>query len=156
AEAMNFASAIEPQLSPADFVDSDTDHDDLICTIRQIFRHAEIRSHEDIITAMLESSDSTSLPNGKSQEEFDGVIRAAIRRGILEHKNGGLALFGRTIGDYDRSFLKDQFIASMHGHDWMERNESIRRFARWLGFRRTGPFIDEAARSLINGLIRDG
>src|SRR6516225_2891140 len=39
---------------------------------------------------------------------------------------------------------------------WTERNEVIRGFARWLGFRRTGPFIDEAARSLINGLIRDG
>ena len=156
AGATNFASAVGQQPSPADFVESDADYDDLICSIRQLFRGAEIRTRQDIITAMQGSSDSTSLPNGKSQEEFDGVIRAAVRRGILEHKNGGLVLCGRTIGDYDRSFLKDQFIASIRGYDWTERGESIRRFARWLGFRRTGPFIDEAARSLINGLIRDG
>ena len=42
----------------------------------------------------------------------------------------------------------------MQGHAWAERDESIRRFARWLGFRHTGPSIDEAARSVINGLIR--
>ena len=28
-------------------------------------------------------------------------------------------------------------------------------FARWLGFRRTGPYIEDAAKSLINGLIRE-
>ncbi len=30
------------------------------------------------------------------------------------------------------------------------------RLARWLGFRRTGKIIDESARSLINGLLREG
>ena len=42
----------------------------------------------------------------------------------------------------------------MRGWGWTERDDSIRMFARWLGYRRTGPWIDEAARSLINGLIR--
>jgi hypothetical protein len=102
------------------------------------------------------SSSSSNEPEEKSREEYDNVIRAAIRRRILERRNGGLALGARTIGDYDRSFLKDQFIASMREHGWTERDDVIRGFARWLGFRRTGPFIDEAARSLINGLIRDG
>ncbi|MEO8614184.1 MAG: hypothetical protein ABI600_03505 [Luteolibacter sp.] len=32
----------------------------------------------------------------------------------------------------------------------------IRTFARWLGFRRTGSVIDETARSLIKGLLREG
>ena len=32
---------------------------------------------------------------------------------------------------------------------------SIPRFARWLGFKRTGPNIEEAARSVINSLIRN-
>jgi hypothetical protein len=59
------------------------------------------------------------------------------------------------IEDYERAFLKDQFLASMHGLGWNDRDASIRRFARWLGFRRAGPAIDDAARSIIKGLIRD-
>ena len=45
---------------------------------------------------------------------------------------------------------------AMPGRSWMERDEAIRRFAVWLGFRRASPFIDGATRSVINGLIRDG
>lgn len=33
---------------------------------------------------------------------------------------------------------------------------AIRLFTRHLGFRRTGPTLDETARSLINGLLREG
>jgi len=29
-------------------------------------------------------------------------------------------------------------MAAMQGHAWAERNDSIRKFSRWLGFRRTG------------------
>jgi hypothetical protein len=60
----------------------------------------------------------------------------------------------RNIADYPREVLKDQFLASLNGNGWTERNESIPRFACWLGFRRTGPNIEDAARSAINGLIR--
>src|SRR5260221_9331404 len=63
----------------------------------------------------------------------------------------GFEVFGTHSG-----VLKDQFVAAMQGHAWAERNDSIRRFSRWLGFRRTGPSIDDTARSVINGLIRDG
>ena len=62
----------------------------------------------------------------------------------------------RSIEQYEREFLKDQFLASLGGPQWTERDEAIRGLARWLGFRRTGPSIDETARSLINGLIRQG
>jgi hypothetical protein len=36
--------------------------------------------------------------------------------------------------------------------------ESLRhpRFCRWLGFARTGPVIEDTARSLIHGLLREG
>src|SRR5262249_24891079 len=90
------------------------------------------------------------------QEEIDSAIRTAARRSILENRGDKLALCTRSIADYKRDALKDQFLASMQGHARAERDESIRRFARWLGFRRTGPSIDYAARSVINGLIRDG
>jgi hypothetical protein len=77
-----------------------------------------------------------------------------VRRSILQSDDDGYALVSRNIADYPRDVLKDQFLASLNGNTWTERAESISRFARWLGFRRTGPNIEDAARSAINGLIR--
>lgn len=55
-------------------------------------------------------------------------------------------------------FLKSQFLAAIseHGRVWTAREDAIRAFARWLGFRRSGSVIDETARKLINRLLRDG
>jgi len=64
-------------------------------------------------------------------------------------------LFARTIEQYDRDFLKKQFLASLLGQQWIEREDAVRAFARWMGFRRTGPAIEDMARSLINGLLRE-
>jgi AIPR protein len=133
----------------------DSDRDDLICNIRQMFRGAEVRTREYVI-GELEAQIGDQSRGNQIQEELDNAIRTAVRRGILENKHDGLVLFTRSIADYNRDFLKDQFAASMQGHAWTEREYSIRRFARWLGFRRTGPFIEQSARSVINGLIRDG
>jgi Type ISP C-terminal specificity domain/PLD-like domain len=65
-------------------------------------------------------------------------------------------LFARTIEEYQRDFLKEQFLAALHGRQWIQREDAIRAFARWMGFRRTGPAIENMARSLINGLLREG
>jgi hypothetical protein len=134
---------------------SDADRDDLICNIRQLFRIAEVRSREEIVAEL--KAVAMELGNtDQVQEEIDSAIRTAARRSILESRGDKLVLCTRNIADYRRDTLKDQFLASMQGHAGADRDESIRRFARWLGFRRTGPFIDDAARSVINGLIRDG
>jgi hypothetical protein len=133
----------------------EADRDELICNLRQMFRGSEILRREDVITA-LQISTGNEHPSDQIGIELDNVIRTSVRRGILEHKDGGLSLSTRNITDYQREFLKDQYLASMQGRGWIERDESIRSFARWLGFRRTGPAIDESSRSLINGLIREG
>jgi hypothetical protein len=155
--AITSGSAIAELGSPSSNSDtaSDVDREDLICNIRQMFRGAEVRSRDDVIAELQTLAGSQSL-DAQVREELDNGIRTAVRRGILENRGDGLALFTRNIADYERGFLKDQFVAAMQGHAWAERNDNIRRFARWLGFRRTGPSIDEAARSVINGLIRDG
>ena len=90
------------------------------------------------------------------RQELDDAVRTAVRRGILAHEGGGLRLLATSIEGYDRSFLKDQFLASLEGRRWEARDSAILHFARWLGFRRTGATIDETARSLINGLLREG
>ena len=95
-----------------------------------------------------------SRTSARIREDMENTIRTAVRRGILESSGEGLAVHAQNIAEFDKEFLKDQFLASMRGRGWTERDDSIRMFARWLGYRRTGPSIDEAARSLINGLIR--
>jgi hypothetical protein len=65
-----------------------------------------------------------------------------------------LRLLVRSIADYEREFLKVQFLASI-GRSWIERDDAIQNFCRWMGFRRTGQIIDETARSVINGLLRE-
>jgi AIPR protein/Abortive infection phage resistance protein N-terminal domain len=129
--------------------------DELICNVRQVFRGSEARSREDVAAAL-----QTFLVNPPAnyplREELDSVIRTAVRRNILESRGDGLALGTRSIIDYRRDFLSDQFVASLPGRGWTERDEGVRRFAIWLGFRRISPFIDGAARSVISGLVRDG
>jgi len=88
-------------------------------------------------------------------ETIDSYLIAAARRGIVESLSGRIHLVARSIADYDRGLLKDQFLASLGGYAWTEREEAIRTFARWLGYRRTGAVINDAAKSLINGLLRE-
>jgi len=127
---------------------------ELIVGIRHLFNGGGVRSRDEAIAELAKQSGS-DISDSKIKEELDNVLRTAVRRGILAHKGTGLAVSGRNIADYDRDFLKDQFLASMQGRSWTEREDSIRMFARWLGFGRTGSYIDETARSIINGLIRE-
>ncbi len=133
---------------------ADFDRNDLICGIRQLFTRNNRLPRDEATHRLLESL-GYQQTDQRAHEELDNAIRTAVRRGILEHNGQGLVLATRNISDYKRDFLKDQFVASMDSNSWTERSESIRRFSRWLGFRRTGPNIEDTARSIINGLIRD-
>src|SRR5262249_12345720 len=78
-----------------------------------------------------------------------------VDRGILENRGDVFQLSARSISGYDREHLKSQFLASLPIYQWVERDDAVRTFARWMGFRRTGPSIVECTRSLINGLLRE-
>lgn len=142
---------------PTRGVQEEPDRDELCAEIRQLFsgsqtyeRDAAIKS---LATALGHQRVGTNI-----REELDNALRTAVRRGILTNESGELQLHYRTMEQYeavDRNGLKDQFVASI-GRAWIEREEAAIAFARWLGFRRTGPKIEEIAASLINGLIREG
>jgi hypothetical protein len=89
------------------------------------------------------------------KERWDNAIRTAVRREVLENDCDSLRLKHRDIDDYTRDELKTQFLASLEGHAWKDRNQSIRDLAHWLGFAKAGPKLDEAVRSVINGLLRE-
>jgi len=149
--------AAEPQSAPykPQPPSASVDREDLICLIRQIFTIGGARSRE---TAIRELATELGYERVglRIREEIENAIRAAVRRGIVLSEGEQLRIDCRSIEDYQRDFLKDQFLASLQGRAWADRDEAIRGFARWLGFRRTGPSIDEAARSLVRGLLKEG
>jgi SOS-response transcriptional repressor LexA len=131
------------------------DRDEMVCVIRQLFTTGGSRDRETGIQELKEALGYQRLGT-RIRETLDNALRTAVRRGVVANDGDTISIQTRSIEDYDRDFLKDQFLASLEGRSWKERDDAIRDFARWLGFRRTGPTIDETARSLINGLIREG
>lgn len=132
----------------------DSDREELIFRIRQYFSDGVDREREEAITGIAREL-GYKRTGVRIAEELDNAIRAAVRRGILENDALTLRLATRSVTDYQREFLKEQFLASLNGRHWVDRDDAIRAFARWLGFRRTGVAIDEEARSVIKGLLRE-
>jgi hypothetical protein len=136
-----------------DVNEAETDLSSLILRIRPLFaREAALR--REVLATRLAELMGHAATDPKAQADTENIIQAAVKRGILQDEGDDISLLGRNISDYPRDMLKDQFLASLNGSNWTERSESISRFARWLGFRRTGPNIEDAARSVINSLIR--
>jgi Type ISP C-terminal specificity domain len=128
--------------------------EDLVCRIRQLFGEGDERARESALAALARDL-GYQRTGTRIHEELDNALRTAVRRRVLANEHGALRLFARTIEQYDRDLLKEQFLASLAGGQWVERDDAIRNFARWMGFRRTGPAIDDTARSLLNGLLRE-
>lgn len=133
---------------------TETEREDVLGIIRQLFSDGEARDRE---TALREVAGALGYKRlgPRIRKTLDADLLTAVRRGILGNERGQLSLLARSIEQYQRDFLKDQFLAAI-GRAWIERDDAIRAFARWLGFRRTGSTIDEATRSLIKGLLREG
>jgi hypothetical protein len=81
-------------------------------------------------------------------------LQTAVRRGIIVNVGGVYRRGFRTLADCTRDSLKKDFESAI-GRGWTSREDAIRALARWLGFARVGPIIEETSRSLINGLIRE-
>jgi hypothetical protein len=133
----------------------DFDADQFPCQIRSLFADGKPRDRESAIRELREQL-GFKRTGHVLREALDNGIRTAVRRGILMSEGGVLKLHLASIDDFDRDFLKEQFMASLGGRAWRERAEAARVLARFLGFRRTGPAIEDAARSIINGLLREG
>jgi hypothetical protein len=152
-----FASARESQsMQPAPTPPhlSEVDGVERTCIIRDVFSKGGARDRETAIRDLAQAM-GFERTGTRIREDCDNLIRTAVRRGILTNGVDGISLRARSIADYDRDFLKEQFLASLGGRAWHDRDDAVRDFARWFGFRRTGPVLDERTRSLINGLLRE-
>jgi hypothetical protein len=131
------------------------DREDLICRIRHMFDDGEQRERDAAVDALARELGYRDA-GSRIHEAIENALRIAVGRKILANDGAALRLSARSIEQYERNLLKQQFLASLSGRPWIERDDAIRDFARWMGFRRTGRSIDETARSLINGLLREG
>ena len=130
------------------------DQEDLVCRLRHMFGDGEERERAAAIEALARELGHHDA-RGRIHEAIESALRIAVGRKILADESGALRLSAHSIEQYERHLLKEQFLASLSGRPWVERDDAIRAFARWMGFRRTGRSIDDTARSLINGLIRE-
>jgi hypothetical protein len=130
------------------------DRTEVLCVIRQVFSTGGARDRE---TAMRDVAQALGFQRLGShiREVLNKDILTAVRHGILENEDGQLKLLVGDVRDYEREFQKENFLSAI-GRSWIEREDAIRLFARWLGYARTGPVIEDTARSLINGLLRGG
>ena len=153
APAAAYDLEIREPLEAAETIEVENDIGSLLLRIRPLFARDDMLRREEL-AAKLSEMIGYPVSDPKARQETDSVIQAAVRRGILQDEGHEVSLVARNIAEYPREVLKDQFLASLNGSNWTERSESIPRFAQWLGFRRTGPNIEDAARSVINSLIR--
>ena len=129
------------------------DRTEVLQVIRQVFSEGPPRERDGAIRDVARAL-GYRRTGARIQEILHTDLLTAVRRGILENTGGELRLLTRSISDYERDFLKQQFLAAI-GRSWIDRDDAIRDFCRWLGFARTGPVIEDTARSLINGLLRE-
>lgn len=133
---------------------TETDRDDVLCAIRHIFTDGQLRDRD---TALRDLADALGYKRlgPRIREVLQSDFLTAVRRGVLKNEQGYLSILSRSVEGYDRDFLKDQLLGCI-GRTWTDRTDAGRAFARWLGFARTGSSIEDKARSLINGLLREG
>jgi len=143
--------AIAPEPTPA--ID-DTERADVLCTIRQVFNDGGAR-HRDSAIRDIAHALGYQRTGSHIREVVSGDLATAVRRGIVTNDGGVYRLGYRSYAECTRESLKSDFESAI-GRAWIERDDAIRAFARWGGFGRVGPVIEETARSLINGLIREG
>ena len=132
----------------------DVDDQEILFQIRAVFDVCRAMQR-DVVVKQLSLALGYERVGQRVKERLDNSIRTAVRRGVLLNDAGELSVNCRSIADYSKEELKTQFLASLPQSTWKEREDSIRDLARWLGFRRAGPTIDERVRSIINGLIRE-
>lgn len=125
-----------------------------MAAIRDVFSQGGSLDRE---TAIREVSQALGFQRlGKNiRTAIAGELRAAWRRGILDHSGGAFSLTATSVTEYTREHLIDTLLAAI-GTSWWTRSDAVIAAARYLGFRRTGKNIQAAFKSVINAAVRRG
>lgn len=126
--------------------------EDVLLHVRDVVAASAPIDREDLIREIASRLGADRV-GSRIRELIESALNTASRRYIIEKGSDGWVLATRSIDDYDRNFLKTA-LKNATGRTWTKEEEAIRSATRWLGFRRTGPNIEKALRSAINGAIR--
>lgn len=132
-----------------------TYRDDVLCHIRKLFGDGQSRNRDAALSDLSQALGYRRL-GSRIRVILDTDLITAVRRGILKNEGGQLSLLCSSIEQYNRDFLKEQFLSSLINRNWANREDAILAFARWIGFSRTGQVVRDTASSIINGLLREG
>ena len=99
-----------------------------MCIVREIFRDGQKRDRESALHDVAQRLGYDRV-GPRIRETLAGDLIAAARRGVIENRGSELVILCRSIEDYQRGFLKEQFLASI-GRTWTEREKACRSFAR--------------------------
>jgi type I restriction enzyme S subunit len=132
----------------------DDDRIDVLCVIRTIFNDDKERERDAAIRELAHAL-GHQRTGSRVYDALSTGLQTAVRRGIIVNVGGVYRRGFRTLADCTRDSLKKD-LESAIGRGWISREDAVRALARWLGFGRVGPIIEETGRSLINGLIREG
>ena len=123
-----------------------------MCAIRAVLAREGALARQDLIRSTAREL-GFARTSPRIAKEIESAIRRAARRGIASNEGGTLSPATRKIEDYDRAFLK-QHLLSCLTKTWRDKAEVPLRFARTLGFARTGPKIAGLVWSLVRSLQR--
>jgi Type ISP C-terminal specificity domain len=140
----------------ATLVMSDVADWQVMCAIRAVLARAGAGG---LARAELIRQTSREMGNARTSpsiaKQLDDAIRRAVRRGIARNSRGHLTLVARTLDAYALDFLKQRLVEVLAG-PWCERTDVPKRFARCLGFARSGAKIEAQVWLLMKSLRRSG
>lgn len=151
----NASVQTEPEAPPkatSRIIDS-IEREEMLCTIRKVFGDGLKRDRDAALRDIAYALGYQRL-GPRIHDVLSDSFMVAARRGIVVKLDGLYQLGFRSFTDCPRDALKEAFESAI-GRVWITRDDAIRAFARWAGFGRVGEVIDQTARSLINGLIRE-
>ena len=124
----------------------------LMCALRGVLAESGALASGDLIrqTARKLGFARTGAP---LRAVLEKAMARAKQRGIAVEQDGLFSLEVRSIDGYDRDFLKRHLLGVV-GRAWCDTAEVPPRFARALGFARTGSKIEETVWALMRALVR--
>lgn len=126
-----------------------------MCTIREVLRRSTNALDRNNLIRETVHALGFKRTGTRLTAAIDDAVRRAVRRGIAFNERGRFTLQARAMDDYTPEFLKTQLLACI-GQRWVERAGVASRFARWMGFARTGPVIERIVKGLVASLLRAG
>lgn len=129
------------------------EENDAICRMRALLSDAPLSEADLIRQTAYKLGYQKASP--QISHALQGVLRAAVRRGVAVREDRVISLMCRSVDEYSDDHLKDQFAAAMRRESsgWITREDAVRAFARWMGYAKTGSTIDVKGASLIRKLL---